>query len=213
MLDIHPEDLEYPTSDGKPMGETDEHRDQMIALIQTLSDYFRDDPQVYVTGDLLLFYEEGNKRKHLSPDVMVVQGVEKRRRKHYLLWREGKAPDLVFEITSASTRKEDMGKKRRLYATLGVREYVLFDPRQEYLEPRLRLLRWNGEDYVPVVGKLVLETIGLELAVVNDELRLARPDGTLLATREESLAEGDAALAEAQHRLQALEERLRQLEG
>ena len=197
MLDIHPDDLEYPTSDGKPMAETDLHRDQMFLLIETLSDYFRGDPQVYVSGDILLFYQQGDKRKHLAPDVLVVLGIEKRPRNNYLLWREGKAPDVVFEVTSASTRNEDLGKKQRLYAKMGVQEYVLFDPRQEYLDPRLRLLRLAGDSYVPVVGKLFLETIGLELVVVDEQLRLVGPDGKLLPTPREALAEKDTALAEA----------------
>ena len=197
MLDIHPDDLEYPTSDGKPMAETDFHRDQMVLLIETLSDYFRGDPQVYVSGDILLFYQQGDKRKHLAPDVLVVLGIEKRPRNNYLLWREDKAPDVVFEVTSASTRNEDLGKKQRLYAKMGVQEYVLFDPRQEYLDPRLRLLRLAGDSYVPVVGKLFLETIGLELVVVGEQLRLVGPDGKLLPTPREALAEKDTALAES----------------
>ncbi|MGE0487653.1 MAG: Uma2 family endonuclease [Vulcanimicrobiota bacterium] len=215
MLDIHPEDLQYPTSDGKPMAETDLHRDQMVLLIQTLSDHFGDDPQVYVSGNILLFYQQGDKRKHLAPDVLVVKGIDKRVRNHYLLWREGKAPDVVFEVTSASTRKEDLGKKHRLYASMGVQEYVLFDPRQEYLEPRLRLLRLAGETYVPVVGKLVLETLGLELVIMDDQLRLMGPNGSLLATpteraaalgatvavKEQALAEKEQALAEKEQAL------------
>ncbi|MCA9794857.1 MAG: Uma2 family endonuclease [Candidatus Eremiobacteraeota bacterium] len=225
MLDVHPEDLEYPTSDGKPMAETDLHRDQMFLLIQTLSDYYRDDPRVYVSGNILLFYQQGDKRKHLAPDVLVVKGIDKRRRNHYLLWREGKAPDVVFEITSASTRQEDLGKKHRLYAWMGVREYVLFDPRQEYLEPRLRLLRLAGETYVPVVGKLFLETLGLELVIVDDQLRLMEPNGSLLATpteraaelgatvavKDEALANKDQALAEKDQALAEKDQALAEL--
>ena len=59
------------------------------------------------------------------------------------------------------------------YAFLGVKEYVLFDPLEEYLEPRLRLFRLSGEEYLPVVGNpLTLETVNLELHVVDDELKL-----------------------------------------
>jgi hypothetical protein len=48
--------VEYPTSDGKPMAETEVHRDLMVDLIGTLRDAFAADPQVFVSGDLLLFY-------------------------------------------------------------------------------------------------------------------------------------------------------------
>src|SRR5262245_20219201 len=123
------EDLDYPTSDGRPMAETDLHRELIVDLIQTLDDWFADDPDVYVSGNLLLFYEQGERRKHLSPDVFVVKGVPKIKRKHYLLWREKKGPDAVIELTSASTRDEDIEDKFEMYReTLRVPEYFLFDP-------------------------------------------------------------------------------------
>ncbi|HID64173.1 MAG TPA: hypothetical protein EYP49_15750 [Anaerolineae bacterium] len=49
----------YPESDGKPMAETDTHINTLIYLREALRDYFRDDPQVYVAGNLFLYYEEG----------------------------------------------------------------------------------------------------------------------------------------------------------
>ena len=172
-LDYEPE---YPTSDGKPMAETDVHREQMISLIKALEYHFRDEPDVYVSGNLLMFYERGDGHKHRSPDVLVALGVAKGERDNYKIWEEGKAPDLVFEITSRSTRTEDLGEKMGLYSFLGVREYVLFDPLEEYLEPRLRLYRLNGEGFIPVVGRpLLLSTINLELDIVDSILRLRSP--------------------------------------
>lgn len=82
------EGLDYPTSDGKPMAQTDWHRDLMMVLIQTLSDYYAAEPLVYVSGNLLVFYEPGNRRRHLSPDVFVVKGVGKHQRPNYLIWEE-----------------------------------------------------------------------------------------------------------------------------
>ena len=55
----------YPTSDGKPMAETEIHRDDMIDLIQTLQHHFADAPLVCVSGNMLMFYEEGNRLKHV----------------------------------------------------------------------------------------------------------------------------------------------------
>src|SRR3954452_1245811 len=81
---------DYPTSDGRPMAETDWHRDLMNTLIQTLATFFLAAPRVYVSGNLLLFYERGNKRRHISPDVFVVKGVAKEKRPNYLIWEEGK---------------------------------------------------------------------------------------------------------------------------
>lgn len=67
----------YPSSDGKPLAETDLHRDEMVRCIETLSAAFADDPHVYVSGNLLLYSEEGNPRRSVSPDVFVVRGVPK----------------------------------------------------------------------------------------------------------------------------------------
>ena len=136
--------VEYPTSDGKPMAETDLHRQVMVDVIETLQDHFAADPQVYVTGNLLLYYEEGNPRKHVSPDVFVVHGVPKLPpRDYYLLWKERKPPEVVIEITSKTTRREDQTKKLTLYRdVLKVREYFQFDPTEDYLKPPFQGHGW-----------------------------------------------------------------------
>lgn len=115
MIVKDPGAVDYPTSDGRPMAETDTHRQQMVDLIDALSHHFRDRDDVYVSGNLLFYYVEGNKRRHISPDVMVVIGIPKGKRDYYLLWKEGRSPQVVMEITSSSTRHEDMHKKKKLY--------------------------------------------------------------------------------------------------
>src|SRR4051794_12202671 len=120
---------DYPTASKKPMPETDWHRDLMHLLIAILKAFYQAQPRVYVSGNLLLFYQRGNKRRHVSPDVFVVKGVAKGDRPNYLPWEEGKGPDIVIELTSSSPRKEDLNKKFNLYQnTLKVKEYFLFDP-------------------------------------------------------------------------------------
>jgi Uma2 family endonuclease len=130
--------ISYPESDGKPMGETDVHTDALIYLREAQRDYFREDPQVYVAGNMLLYYEEGNPAALVAPDVFVVHGVAKGERRTYRLWDEGQPPRVVFEITLRGTRLEDLGTKRAVYAMLGVQEYVLYDPLGEYLRPPLQ---------------------------------------------------------------------------
>ena len=97
------------------MAETDWHRDLMMALIQTLGAYYAAEPLVYVSGNLLVFYKPGNRRRHLSPDVFVVKGVGKHQRPNYLIWEEGKGPEVVIELTSRTTREEDIEEKHELY--------------------------------------------------------------------------------------------------
>src|SRR5271167_2013881 len=101
-------EIDYPTSDGRPMAETEVHRDLMVDSIQTLQHWFAADPMVCVSGNLLVYYEEGNRRRHVAPDVFVAKGVRKEVRKYFLLWKEAKGLDAVIELTSSSTRKVDL---------------------------------------------------------------------------------------------------------
>lgn len=209
--DDEDDDAPYPSSDGRPLGETDVHRRLITDLIHALEVFYLPRDDVYVSGNLLMFYEEGNRRRHLSPDVLVTVGIPKRERDNYLIWQEGKAPDMIFEVSSATTKFEDIGAKKGLYASFGVKEYCIFDPLKEYLEPRLRLYRLAGDDYVPVTGNpLQLETLGLELRVVEDSLRLFNPSSnSLLPTQAETINK----LAQKDAEILALQEELRKLRG
>ena len=178
-------------SDGKPMAETDAHRDQMVDLLNALKEYFRDDPQVYVTGNIFLYYRDDTKtRQSVSPDIFVVRGVKKKTRRIYNLDVERKAPEVVIELTSPNTKTEDLGTKRFIYASLGVKEYFLFDPYSEAIRPALRGFRLDEGEFVPMVGiRLTSEFLGLDLKVEDDRLRLYdRKTGERLRTYEESEA-------------------------
>ena len=135
--------VHYPESDGKPMAESDLHREIMVYIIHLLQRWLRGQ-QVYVSGNLLLYYEEGNPRKVVAPDCFVVWGVPPQRRLIYKLWEEGKAPGVVFEVTSKSTKREDWVTKMALYARLGVQEYYLYDPTGNYLRPTLQSFQLLG---------------------------------------------------------------------
>lgn len=188
-------EVKYPESDGEPMAETDTHRDQMAdGLIYPLKERFRDRDDVYVSGNILLYYEEGHPESAVSPDVLVVFGIPPHRRRIYKLWEEGKAPDVVFELTSESTRQKDVREKRLLYEELGVREYFLFDPLREYLKPPLQGFRLEQGYYVPVTptplpdGEWQLESglLVLTLCSEGSALRLYDPvTGQILRTHGE----------------------------
>ncbi|MEA3346159.1 MAG: Uma2 family endonuclease [Chloroflexota bacterium] len=197
--------VHYPESDGEPMAETDVHRDQLIDLLTALKDHFRNDPQVYVAGNLLLYYEEGNPQASVAPDVFVVKGVPKGDRRIYKLWEEGQAPDVVFEITSASTRLQDLGPKKGLYEVLDVEEYFLFDPLEEYLAPPLMGYRLGEKGYRLVEERpLLSQVLGLELRVEEGRLRLYdRPTGRRLPTPAEEAEARRAAEARAAQEAEA----------
>ena len=202
--------IHYPSSDGKPMAENDAQRDAIMYGIAALTRHFKDRRDVYVSGDLLVYYEEGNPRVSIAPDVFVVFGVEKRRRLNYKLWEERQAPAFVLEVASPSTWREDIGPKRLVYARLGVREYWQYDPLGGHLPARLQGERLTPSGYVrqPAAtapdGTLTLrsETLGLELrAAPGREMRFRDPvTGVDLRTHDE----------EAEGRLQEAEGRLRE---
>ena len=115
----------YPESDGKPMAETDVHRKLMMDFILILEDYFENNDDVYVSGNLLIYYERGNPRKSISPDVFVAFGVEKKQRNTYLTWAEAQTPDFVLEVASPSTFSKDMGEKKDTLCVCACGEGIL----------------------------------------------------------------------------------------
>ena len=120
---LSPVAVEYPSSDGKPMAENDAQRSAMSYMIGALRVYFTHRRDVYVPGDLLVYYEEGNPRASVAPDVLVAFGVEDRERQTYKAWEEGKVPDFMLKVAAPSTWEDDEAWKPELYACLGVREY------------------------------------------------------------------------------------------
>ena len=108
--------IEYPSSDGKPMAENDAQRNAITYGIGALARHFRNRHDVYVSGDLLIYYQEGNPRVSVAPDVFVVFGVENRERPNYKVWEERHAPAFVLEVASPSTWRDDLGWKRSVYA-------------------------------------------------------------------------------------------------
>jgi Uma2 family endonuclease len=203
-------DIKYPTRDGKPMAESELHMEDMIDTIQMLQDHFADQPDVYVWGNLLLFYEEGNPRKHVSPDVLLAFVPKEPKRDNYLVWKEGRAPDFVVEITSKSTKRVDLNKKYELYRdVLRVSEYFLFDPRADYLDPPLQGHRLVDGDYVridPIAGRLPSQVLGLHLERDGPRLRLFDPaTGVRLPTRSERAQVADRRTVAERRRAEAAE--------
>ena len=144
MAILHPlATVEYPSSDGLPMAESDFQRKPLTYAVEALGIYFQHRAEVYVSGNMFIYYEEGNLEAVVAPDVFVVLGTTKRDRASYMLWEEPKGPDFVLEITSRSTRTKDQGPKRGTYAFLGVREYFQYDPTHDYLVPALQGHGWS----------------------------------------------------------------------
>lgn len=176
-MSVAAEPVHYPESDGKPMAETDVHRDEMVYFINALRQHYRDQ-EVYVSGNLLLYYVEGDPRRCVSPDCLVAFGRPAGQRRIYKTWEEGKVPDVVIEVTSSSTRREDQTTKRQLYARLGVRELWLVDPLGDYLRAPFRGYRLQEGTWIeiPVIdGRARSPLLALDFCATAEAVRLFDP--------------------------------------
>ena len=214
-------DIEYPCSDGVAMSETDFQARALINARHFLGTHFQQRRDVYVSGNIFIYYEPRNLSAKVSPDILVALGVERRRRRSYRTWEEGKAPDFVLEVLSPSTWKRDLDRKRKVYARLGVREYFLFDPTGDDIEPALQGYRLDRGRYEPLaaLGPLVVRSrvLGLDLWVDGErDLRMRdAATGENLRSPEESEAgrrEAEARADEALRRRLAAEARLAELQ-
>ncbi|MGI2906500.1 Uma2 family endonuclease [Tolypothrix sp. VBCCA 56010] len=209
--------IEYPDDDGKPMAEGDIQCSYLTYGISALKVFFQSRSDVYVAGNLFIYYEKGNPEAVVAPDVFVVFGVENRQRRSYKTWEENnKSPDFVLEITSKATRSKDQGAKKGIYAFLGVREYFQYDPTGDYLTPQLQGLRLVEGNYFPIASNtledgtvsLTSEVLRLELRVKYGDMRFydAATGKTLLTYEEEA-----AARQAAEEKAQKLAAKLREL--
>lgn len=206
-------DIHYPEGDDRPLAETQAHGEAILHALELLQDRYADREDVYVWTNLNLYYIEHNRRRYVAPDVFVAIGVPREpKRRVYQLWREPAPPTVVFEMTSLSTRGEDEGRKKAIYARIGVRELYLFDPLGEYLRPALRGFVLVDGAYQPLPaaadGGLTSEALGLRLIPGGD--RLAFEDagsGQRLRTRAQRAAAEAARAEEAEARADAAEAR------
>ena len=219
--------IEYPSSDGEPMSENQWQYVAMTDTVSALANHFIHRDDVFVAGDLLVYYRMNDNATRVAPDVFVVFGANgKHLRDSWIVWREGKAPDFVIEVASPSTWRRDAAEKRDIYAEMGVSEYWRFDPTGEHFTPQLVGERLADGEY----HQILLETegdgiirghsavLGLDICVRPGlELRLYDPEsGQWLRTHresEEALQSSEAGRQAAEEEVRRLREQLRNLQG
>ena len=170
------DEIIYPSSDGQPMADSTIQY-QWITKIQGGCDaLFKDDPNVFVAGDLLWYPVEGSNTICQAPDVMIVFGVPKDARRSYRQWTENNIPpQVVFEIRSFSDSQTKINKKLAFYNRYGVDEYYLYDPEDA------ELIGWQRiEGLLEVIEPISgwkSPRLGVRFELTDDGLELYRPDG------------------------------------
>ena len=219
----------YPDTDGKPMAASDRHRRILNSTIETLEAHYAQQPDVYVSGDILMYYVEGDPTQVIAPDVLVSFGLEKKERLTYLVWVEGKLPDFVMEFSSKTTYKDDLGPKMDRYTSLGIQDYFLYDALGLYLPTPLMGFTLVDGVYAPISdddedGGLHSDVLSLDFHVSDEGLGLYDPaaeawlqtpteSAEARADQEAARADQEAARAEtAETEVAQLQEQLQRLQ-
>lgn len=218
--------IEYSSSDGEPMAENDWQYTALTDTVSTLRVRYQGRDDVYVAGDMLIYYRMNRNDISVAPNVYVVFGAAGNHpRDSWLVWREGRPPDFVMEIASPSTWRRDATEKRRIYADMGVTEYVRFDPTGDHFTPPLVMEVLDGTEYreQPLTtdddGNLRAHcaVLGLDFCVSPDQqLRLFDPAaGEWLRTHQETedaRRESEEARRVAEAEIERLRAELSQLQ-
>ncbi len=121
---------QLPCDDGVPM-ETQRHKMQMDLLIHSLYPWLEQRDNAYIGGNMFIYYSAAQLKNQdfKGPDFFAVLDVPKVERKSWVVWEEGKAPDVVIELLSDSTADNDKTTKKEIYQDqMRVPEYFWYDP-------------------------------------------------------------------------------------
>ena len=184
---------ELPCEDGIPM-ETQRHYLQMGLLLETLQPWLAQRGTGYAGGDMFLYFSPAQIRGEYfcGPDVFVVLDVSQDERKSWVVWQEGKGPDVVIELLSESTGNYDKTVKKRIYHDqVHVPEYYWYDPfdpddwagfRSDGVDYQPLPRDSSGRMFSPQLQLFLLRWRGVYRGVEAVWLRWATLDGELLLT-------------------------------
>ncbi|MBV8488368.1 MAG: Uma2 family endonuclease [Planctomycetaceae bacterium] len=179
-------EIEYPDSDGQPMAENTLQFQWIVTVKEGLEAVFRNDPNVFVAGDLLWYPVKGQPGIRTAPDAMVVFGRPKGYRGSYKQWEEdGIAPQVVFEILSPGNRPTELVEKLKFYERYGVEEYYQYDPDHGPLRAWKR--GESGLEEIPQTYGYTSPRLGVTFLPGEgpDNLKLIAPNGRPLETYAE----------------------------
>jgi Uma2 family endonuclease len=188
---------------------------EWIVTIQgNLDAMFRDDPNIFVAGDHLIYPIEKDILTRQAPDVYVAFGRPKGHRGSYAVCEEdGIFPQVIFEVWSPHNRQREMELKREFYEKYGAEEYYIVYP--EFPAHIDGWLRENGKlIHLEEINGFVSPRLKIKYELKRGKLSIYRPDGERFLSFVElrALAEEEQARAEvAQQRAETAEGRAAKL--
>ncbi len=212
--------IECPPTDlwsDEPPLESDFHRDQIDLLIQILRWWWRDRNDVYISGNLTVYYnqEQLKTRDFRGPDFFVVLGTEKKDRKSWVVWGEqGRYPNLILEILSDSTKRVDKGLKKDLYQnTFRTPDYFWFDPNTLEFQG-FHLVDGIYQEIQPTdQGWLWSQQLELYLGLFEQKLRFFTPQGELIPSPEERSEQERQRVEQERQRAEQAEQEIARLKA
>ncbi len=117
LTSLPPTQYDLPCCDDIPM-ETQRHKLQRDLLIETAHTWLSlHRPNSYVSGNMFVYFslEQVRNRDYRGPDFFIALDVDPKERLSWVVWEEGKSPDLVIELLSNSTATADKTIKRDIY--------------------------------------------------------------------------------------------------
>ena len=201
----------YPQSDGNPMADNTKQFRWIVTIQGGLDALFRDQPDIFVAGDLLWYPVEGHPEICTAPDAMVVFGRPKGDRGSYLQWEEGGIPpQVVFEILSPGNTIAAMTRKFRFYDRHGVEEYYLYDPDTGELSGWQRQEQ-HLEEIASMTG-WISPRLGIRFELEHDMLQLYQPDGSPFVTYVELMQQRERERQRAEQEFQRAEQEFQRAE-
>jgi Uma2 family endonuclease len=195
----------YPWSDGNPIAEHGLQYDWIVTIHGNISSMYRDDPNMFVAADNLIYPVEHHPEIRQAPDIYVAFGRPKEHRGSYLVFEEeGIFPQVVFEVRPPSSRAGDMARKLLFYDQYGAEEYYDFDPNRNRL---WIYTRTEGQlDEVPEANGFVSPRLGIRFDTSGPELVIFRPNGERFQTLQEVMDQRRTARQQAEQARQQAEQ-------
>ena len=214
MVQSQPDAPIFPPSDlwsDEPPLESYRHLKQLILLLTCLERLWQDRQDFFVGANMSIYYSTRQLKSEdvKGPDFFVVLNTERRERKSWVVWAEdGKYPNLILEVLSDSTAKNDRGLKKQLYQDVfRTPNYFWFDPYTlEFAGFKLNYRRY--EEIIPnEQGWLWSDELQLYLGILGEQLRFFTSEGELVLTPEEAEAVSNQRAQQAEARAEAERQR------